>query len=447
MAKGSRFVCSICGASHAAWSGKCSVCGEWNALLEETYETKEQKLTIKGRQLLPVTLKSAIKSAATRIPTNDTQLDRVLGGGFVAGSVLLIAGEPGIGKSTLLLQVCASVSRKNKVLYISGEESADQVSMRASRLCVSENDIHLVSTSSADDVAATMEQGGYDFVVVDSVQTMQLSAIPSSMGSVAQITNVTHVLSAVAKRSSAILLLVGHVTKEGSIAGPKVLEHSVDVVLQLEGDRFGGFKILRAVKNRFGSTNEAAIFQMGNKGLEPVLNPSAALLEERQVVDGSVVFAAIEGTRSILVEIQALVNQTSYGYPKRAASGFDLNRLNLLIAVLERRTKLQLTDKDIYINVVGGIKLTDNAADLAVCMAIGSAAKGLKLKSNAVVFGEIGLSGEVRHVTLAEKRLEEAKKMGFDGAIGPRLRSKQNTTTLKSVETVREALNTYLEKD
>jgi DNA repair protein RadA/Sms len=254
-----------------------------------------------------------------------------------------------------------------------------------------------------------------------------------------------------AKQVNTAVVLVGHVTKEGAIAGPKVLEHVVDVVLQLEGDRYGGFKILRAVKNRFGSTNEAGIFEMVDAGLRPVDNPSAALLEERQVSDGSVVLATLEGTRPLLVEVQALVNKSNYGYPKRAASGIDLNRINLLIAMLEKRTKLNLAESDIYINIVGGMRITEPAADLAVCMAIGSAARGLQLKQNAVVFGELGLSGEVRHVPFAEKRIAEAKKLGFDCAIGPTLKAGQKSSKadsfLHGVPSVREALNQFLEKE
>jgi DNA repair protein RadA/Sms len=254
-------------------------------------------------------------------------------------------------------------------------------------------------------------------------------------------------LAAAAKQSNTAIILVGHVTKEGSIAGPKVLEHVVDVVLQLEGDRYGGFKLLRAIKNRFGSTNEAGIFEMVEQGLKPVDNPSAALLAERQISDGSIVLATLEGTRPLLVEVQALVNRTSYGYPKRAASGFDLNRLNLLVAMLERRTKLRLSEQDIYINIVGGIQIREPAADLAVCLAIGSASKGLQLKQNAVVFGEVGLSGEVRHVPYADKRLAEAKKLGFTGAIGPPQKTGKKLSGLHGVTDVRSALNQFLEKD
>jgi DNA repair protein RadA/Sms len=264
---------------------------------------------------------------------------------------------------------------------------------------------------------------------------------------VSQITNSSHLLITAAKQSNTALIIVGHVTKEGSIAGPKVLEHLVDVVLQLEGDGYGGLKVLRGVKNRYGSTNEVAIFEMQDVGLVPVKNPSAALLAERQVSDGSVVLATMEGSRPILVEVQALVNKTSYGYPKRTASGIDLNRVNLLIAMLERRTKLQLHEQDIFIKIVGGIRITEPAADLAICMAIGSAAKGLQLKQNAVVFGEVGLSGEVRHVPFIEKRVAEAKKLGFEAAIGPIIRSGKAPAFLSSVSSVRDALNQFLEKD
>jgi DNA repair protein RadA/Sms len=284
-------------------------------------------------------------------------------------------------------------------------------------------------------------------VVVDSIQTVAVGAIGSAAGSVGQITNSTQLILNAAKQSNTAVVLVGHVTKEGAIAGPKVLEHVVDVVLQLEGDRYGGFKVLRATKNRFGPTSEAGIFEMEEEGLKPVANPSAALLAERQISDGSVVLATMEGTRPLLVEVQALVNKTSYGYPKRAASGIDLNRVNLLVAMLERRTKLALSDQDIYVNIVGGMRITEPAADLAVCMAIGSAAKGLQLKSNAVVFGEIGLSGEVRHVPHIERRVAEAKKMGFDAAIGPVQKSGKKIAFLKGVPDVKSALNQFLERD
>lgn len=443
-----RFACSNCGAVTSAWAGRCPQCGEWNTLQEEAQITVSGVTGVsKGKTLEPQAVSEIIKTDQKRLATGMHDVDVILGGGIVAGSVNLIAGQPGIGKSTLLLQLAYSVAGHASVLYISGEESAHQIGMRAARLGATRNALQLATSTSADDIAATIASGTFELVIVDSIQTIAAADVSSSAGTVSQITNSTHLIMAAAKQVNTAVVLVGHVTKEGAIAGPKVLEHVVDVVLQLEGDRYGGFKILRAVKNRFGSTNEAGIFEMVESGLKPVDNPSAALLEERQVSDGSVVLATLEGTRPLLVEVQALVNKTSYGYPKRAASGIDLNRVNLLVAMLEKRTKLNLAEQDIYINIVGGMRITEPAADLAVCMAIGSAAKGLQLKKNAVVFGEIGLSGEVRHVPFAEKRIAEAKKLGFDGAIGPRQKSRSKDAFLVGVPSVREALNQFLEKD
>lgn len=436
----------------SAWSGRCPQCGEWNTLQEEVQIVASGPAAAgvsNGKRLEPQAVSELVKIDQKRLATGMADVDTIMGGGIVAGSVNLIAGQPGIGKSTLLLQLAYAVAGHARVLYVSGEESAHQVGLRAQRLGATRSNLQMATSTSADDIAATIVAGTYDLVIVDSIQTIACAAVASSAGTVSQITNSTHLIMAAAKQVNTAVVLVGHVTKEGAIAGPKVLEHVVDVVLQLEGDRYGGFKILRAAKNRFGSTSEAGIFEMVHEGLRPVDNPSAALLEERQVSDGSIVLATLEGTRPLLVEVQALVNKTSYGYPKRAASGIDLNRVNLLVAMLERRTKLNLAEQDIYINIVGGMKITEPAADLAVCMAIGSAAKGLQLKQNAVVFGEIGLSGEVRHVPFAEKRIAEAKKLGFDGAIGPKLKgaSGAHDSFLVSVPNVREALNQFLEKD
>jgi len=442
-----RYECSNCGAIAATWSGRCHVCGEWNTLQEQLVVVPgaiaSQGNTLKPQSITSVTKAERIK----RLVTDISEVDSVLGGGFVAGSITLIAGEPGIGKSTLLLQVASAIAQNQSVLYVSGEESAHQIGLRAERLGVKATNLQLITSNSADDIASTIMNEDYQLVIVDSIQTVTAASISSAAGTVSQISNSTHLLSVAAKQTNTALILVGHVTKEGSIAGPKVLEHVVDVVLQLEGDRYGGFKLLRGMKNRYGSTNEIGIFEMIDSGLQPVANPSAALLAERQVSDGSVVLATMEGTRPLLVEVQALVNKTSYGYPKRAASGLDLNRLNLLVAMLERRTKLNLGDKDIYINIVGGIRITEPAADLAVCMAIASAAKGMQLKKNAVVFGEVGLSGEVRHVPFIEKRVAEAKKLGFAGAIGPVIRTGKKTVGLFSVGDIRTALNQFLEKD
>jgi DNA repair protein RadA/Sms len=446
--KAARFVCNNCGAITSAWSGRCNTCGEWNTIEQEAEIVVTSAAGSKaknGKKIESVSLSSAKKSdALARMKTKISDVDNVLGGGLVPGSLTLIAGQPGIGKSTLLMQIAAMLGSDHNVLYVSGEESTHQVAARADRLKAIANKLQLASSVNAEDVAATVAAGEFQIVFVDSIQTMTVSGVASAAGSVSQITNSTHLLMAAAKQTNTAVVLVGHVTKEGSIAGPKILEHIVDVVLNLEGDRYGGFKVLRTTKNRYGSTNEAGIFEMRDKGLMQVDNPSASLLSERQASDGSVVLATMEGSRPLLCEVQALVNTTSYGYPKRAASGIDLNRVNLLVAMLEKRTKLNLGDKDIYINIVGGIRLSEPAADLAVCMAIGSAAKGLKLKGNAVVFGEVGLSGEVRKVNFAEKRLNEAKKLGFDLAIGPKMTGK--STMLKPVKSVREALNNNLEK-
>jgi DNA repair protein RadA/Sms len=443
---GVKYVCSNCGAGYSSWTGRCQSCGEWNTL-EEQVQVSAVTAKSSGNRLKVEDVSKAAATKTERISTEVADVDTVLGGGIVAGSVNLLAGQPGIGKSTLLLQLAYNVSKKHKVLYVSGEESARQVALRAERLGTQNELLQIAVSTIANDIASTISGGEYDLVVVDSIQAVAVNEIQSAAGNVSQITNSTQLLTAAAKASNTALIIVGHVTKEGSIAGPKALEHIVDVVLQLEGDRYGGFKVLRTIKNRYGSTNEAGIFEMTETGLKVVDNPSAALLAERQASDGSVVYAAIEGSRPVLVEVQALVNPTSYGYPKRTASGIDLNRVNLLIAMLERRTKLKLADKDIYINIVGGIRLSEPAADLAICMAIASAAKGMQLKENAVVFGEVGLSGEVRHVPFAEKRITEAKKLGFDVAIGPRVRSGKKPPILVSVADVRSALNTFLAKD
>lgn len=443
------FVCQQCGARSPKWTGKCEQCGQWNSLVEQAPAPVGKSAVARSAgqgtllQSRPITAAASQDEPAVRLATGIADLDVVLGGGILPGGVLLLAGQPGMGKSTLLLQVAHAVARQQAVLYISGEESAGQVALRATRLGADQHEaLSFAASTSADDIAATIRTGQYQLVIVDSIQTLSLAEITSAPGTVSQITNASNVIIQAAKQSGTAVVLVGHVTKEGSIAGPKVLEHLVDVVLQFEGDRYGGFKVVRAIKNRYGSTNEAAIFAMGERGLTVVENPSAALLAERQNADGSVVLATLEGNRPILVEIQALVNPTHFGYPKRTASGFDLNRLNLLIAVLERRTKLQLSDKDIYINVVGGLKLADRAADLAVVMAIASAAAGRRLDDGVVVFGEVGLGGEVRSAQAAERRIAEAQKLGFTKAIAPH--SGLKTPFVHDVRDIRSALITYL---
>lgn len=444
-----KFVCQECGASYPKWSGKCENCGRWNTLVEQISESSGKNAISKsaktGRILDVQNLNEIIsEKKQERISSGIKDLDTVLGGGILPAGVLLIAGQPGIGKSTLLMQISSFIASSRPVLYVSGEESAEQVALRAQRLGASgSNKLKFASSTSADDISATIREGNFDLVIIDSIQTLAMEEISSAPGTVSQITNSSNLIIRAAKKSGTAVILVGHITKEGSIAGPKTLEHLVDVVLNFEGDRYGGFKVVRAVKNRYGSTSEAAIFEMVDNGLKIVENPSAALLAERQNTDGSIIMATLEGTRPILVEIQALVTTSNFGYPKRATSGFDINRLNLLIAVLQRRTKLDLSDKDVHINVVGGLKLDDRAADLAVAMAIASAAAKRKLSDGVVVFGEVGLGGEIRTVSQAERRIAEAKKLGFTNALAPKNSSKDGFVT--AVRDLREALIKYLQ--
>ena len=422
----SQFVCQKCGASYAKWIGQCPNCSAWNSLVEQVLESESEKKSaiekgkLSGKKLEYVKLKEIIPSdAKARLKTGFSDLDIVLGGGILQGAVNLLAGQPGIGKSTLLMQICSEVSKTKNVLYISGEESAGQVKLRAERLGADSEKLSFAASTSGNDIAKTIETGEFELVIVDSIQTLAMDEISSAPGTVSQVTNCGNLIIRAAKATDTAVVIVGHVTKDGTLAGPKTLEHLVDVVLNFEGDRYGGFKTVRAVKNRFGGTNEVAIFEMSEGGLKEVKNPSAALLAERTNTDGSVILATLEGNRPILVEIQALATKTNFGYPKRTASGFDLNRLNLLIAVLERRTKLRLGEQDIFINVVGGMKINDSAADLAICMAIASAVAGRKLGEEYVVFGEVGLGGEIRSAFRADQRVAEAKKLGFLHAIGP----------------------------
>lgn len=423
----SMFVCSECGATASKWTGKCPNCGEWNTYVETlneeagaTGKNAVSRGAVSGKVLDFVNIRSIIPSdEKERLKTGFPDFDTVLGGGFLSGSVTLLTGQPGIGKSTLLMQICAEISKEKPVLYISGEESAGQVKLRATRLGAESDNLNFASSTSGNDISKTIESGKFSFVIVDSIQTLSIAEISSAPGGVSQVTNCGNLIIRAAKATDTAVVIVGHVTKEGTLAGPKVLEHLVDVVINFEGDRYGGFKTIRAVKNRFGSTSEVSIFEMNEAGLKEVKNPSAALLAERQNTDGSIILATLEGARPLLVEIQALASKTNFGYPNRTVSGFDLNRLKLLIAVLERRTKLNLSDKDIFINVVGGIKLNDSAADLAICLAIASAVAERRLSEDYVVFGEVGLGGEIRSAFRPDQRISEAKKLGFKRAIAP----------------------------
>lgn len=434
------YVCNQCGSESSSWAGKCLVCGEWNSLVLSIKTSS--KIALGNDEV--VNLANKINSHEERLTTNIKSVDYVLGGGIVPGSVNLISGEPGMGKSTLLMQIAAGIAANSHVLYASGEESTSQILLRANRLKVDSNQIFLTATNSADVVVEKINSRKYNLVIIDSIQTMTTESIGSSSGSVAQITNCATIITAAAKVNHVAVIIIGHVTKDGNLAGPKLLEHIVDVVLSLEGDQTKGLKLLRVNKNRYGSNSEVAIFEMMSDGLKEVTNPSKTLLAERKITDGSVVLAAIEGSSPLLVEVQALVNSTNYGYPKRAVSGLELGRLNLLIAVLNRRTNVNLTDKDVYVNIVGGIKVNEPAADLAIALAILSAYKGKKIDNNIAVFGEIGLSGELRSVSFIEKRINEAEKLGFNQVIGPRTRKAVSSSCYHPVEDINYVLEHYL---
>jgi len=420
MAKPKKFYqCQACGYSTAKWMGRCPDCGEWNTLAEEVKESGRRAGLASGGRSEPVPLNAIGTDASERVSTGIGELDRVLGGGIVPGSVVLIGGDPGIGKSTLLLQAVARL--KGKVLYVSGEESPEQIKMRAGRLGVSAGGVSLLAENYLEHVMEAAEEMEPAAVVIDSIQTMYTGEFESAPGSVGQVRECAAKLMFYAKRNAVPVFLIGHVTKEGAIAGPRVLEHIVDTVLYFEGDRGHPYRILRAVKNRFGSTNEIGVFEMSDAGLTEVENPSELFLSERPSgVAGSVVGASIEGTRPLLVEIQALVSQTTFGVPRRTAIGIDFQRVNLLVAVLEKLAGLNLGGMDIFTNVVGGLKLAEPAVDLAVVIAIASSLREVPVGPEVLAFGEVGLSGEIRAVSQAELRLKEAAKIGFKKAIIPK---------------------------
>jgi DNA repair protein RadA/Sms len=418
------FICQNCGNATSKWAGKCDACGEWNTIVEEApRETLPKGVSggKGGRKIEFVELKGKTAMPERR-KTGIGELDRVCGGGLVAGSAILVGGDPGIGKSTLLLQATALLAANASCAYITGEEAVDQVRLRAQRLGMEKAPVRLAAATNVRDIVASMEENPVpDVVVIDSIQTMYSDAVDSAPGTVTQVRTCAHELIRVAKKRGFTLFLVGHVTKEGTLAGPRVLEHMVDTVLYFEGDRGHQFRILRAVKNRFGPTDEIGVFEMTDAGLNEVLNPSALFLAERRGnVSGSCVFAGIEGTRPVLVEIQALVAPSSLGTPRRAAVGWDMARLNMVMAVLEARAGLAFSGHDIYLNVAGGLRIQEPAADLAVAAALISAFTGEPVPADAVVFGEIGLSGEVRAVAQRDLRLKEAAKLGFNQAWVPR---------------------------
>ena len=426
----SRFICNTCGAVTPKWAGRCETCGEWNTIVEEPIAARPGPAgkAQPGQRVEFVGLTGSAAPPA-RAATGIAELDRVLGGGLVPASAVLVGGDPGIGKSTLLLQAAASLARSSRrVLYVSGEESIEQVRLRARRLGLAEANVELAASVNLRDIAASLEHAkDAALVVIDSIQTMWLDSIDSAPGTVAQVRAASFELIRLAKASHFALALVGHVTKDGALAGPRVLEHMVDAVLYFEGDRGHQFRILRGVKNRFGATDEIGVFEMTEHGLAEVTNPSALVLAERRGnIAGSAVFAGLEGTRPVLVEIQALLAPNPGGSPRRSVIGWDSGRLAMLLAVLETRAGLRLNATDVYLNVAGGLRVTEPAADLAVAAALASAASDQPTSAGTVYFGEVGLSGEIRQVAQAEARLKEAAKLGFDSATLPRRLARGN---------------------
>lgn len=417
------YVCSECGFESPKWLGKCPDCGKWNTMQEEIREPVRSIKSSSSRQSSAVHSVPISEISVTdeeRYHTGMSELDRVLGGGIVKGSLILVSGEPGIGKSTILLQICGYLGKKLKILYVSGEESARQIKLRASRLGVENSNLYLLTETDIENVIEQIKTNKPDLVMIDSIQTMNLAELNSSPGSVSQVRECTAAIMRVAKSLEIPAILVGHVNKDGVIAGPKVLEHIVDTVLYFEGDRQMSYRILRAVKNRFGSTNEIGVFDMSEDGLHQVENPSQALLSGRPTgVSGTCVTAMIEGSRPILAEIQGLATATGYGNPRRMATGFDYNRMSLLLAVLEKREGFYFANLDAYVNVVGGLRLDEPAGDLAVALALISSLKDKPINSEAIAFGEIGLAGELRSVTNVEARIGEADRLGFKKCILP----------------------------
>lgn len=421
--KKSSFVCQNCGYKSAKYLGRCPNCGEWSSFVEEVevQEVKNQRVSMTGERSKPLKLDEVELFDTPRIETDLDEFNRVLGGGVVPGSLVLIGGDPGIGKSTLLLQVSTQLASRGRVLYVSGEESAQQIKLRAERLGDIDRDFYLYAETNMQSIRAEVERLKPNFLIIDSIQTIMTPEIQSTQGSVSQVREVTGELMQIAKTNDIATFIVGHVTKEGQLAGPRMLEHMVDTVLYFEGERNNTFRILRAVKNRFGSTNEIGIFEMQGHGLVEVTNPSEVFLEERlEGSTGSAIVCALEGTRPILVEIQALTTPTMFGNAKRTTSGLDFNRVSLIMAVLEKRTGLLMQNQDAYLKSAGGVKLDEPAIDLAVAVAVASSYKELPTDARECFIGEIGLTGEIRRVIRIEQRLNEAAKLGFKKVYAPK---------------------------
>ena len=434
------FICQQCGVSSHAYLGRCPGCGAWNSMIE-TIEERPQPARVGVRRPaeLPQPLTALGATAVDRISVPISELDRVLGGGLVPGTLVLIGGDPGIGKSTLVLQAAAALAGvKGPVLYVSAEESAQQIRLRADRLGVRSGEVLVLSGTDLDEILASASAVSPSLLIVDSIQTVSVDDITSAAGSVSQVRECTARLMQWGKSRDVPIFIIGHVTKEGAIAGPRVLEHMVDAVLYLEGERHGHFRVLRAVKNRFGSTDEVGVFEMAEYGLREVRNPSEAFLEERnETATGSSVAVTVEGTRPILVEVQALTTPSAFGLPRRSANGLDAGRLQLLVAVLQKRVGLGLAGQDVYANVVGGMRIGEPAADLAVALAIASSFRDRPIDSRLVAIGEIGLSGELRSIGQVERRLGEARRLGFDKAIIPASAARRGTTDVAGLKVIR----------
>ncbi len=456
MAKGKKsiFFCQNCGHEEAKWLGQCPACGEWNSFVEEMIGDGVTKGVSKGaaasaravREAVPISLTEITASDDVRIETEIRELDRVLGGGIVPGSLVLVGGDPGIGKSTLLLQVCQKLAKMKKILYISGEESQTQIKLRANRMGDFGESLLLLCETNLGIIRGVIEREMPQLVIIDSIQTMYSEEVSSAPGSVSQVRESTNVFMQLAKGLCIPIFIVGHVTKEGTVAGPRVLEHMVDTVLYFEGDRHASYRILRAVKNRFGSTNEIGVFEMRQNGLNEVENPSEYMLSGKpENASGSVVACSMEGTRPILLEIQALVCKSNFGMPRRTAAGCDYNRVNLLMAVLEKRIGLPLSSYDAYVNIAGGIRMNEPAIDLGIVMALVSSYKNRPIDEKVIVFGEVGLSGEVRAVNMPEQRVAEAKKLGFETCILPEVSVKMvkgiRGIKIVGVKTINDAMN------
>lgn len=413
------FVCQECGAKSSKWAGRCLQCGTWESIVEEVLPASTTGRKSQASGVKPTKLADVEDLRVARFSSGVKELDLVLGGGVVPGALMLLSGDPGVGKSTLVLQVASVIAAKGKVLYVSGEESARQIKMRADRLGVGAVDLELLATTSVDDAAVLIDSGEYQLVIIDSIQTLVASDSSAAAGAPSQITLVANMIMQSAKTTHTACVIIGHVTKEGTLAGPKLLEHLVDVVLSMEGDQYGTLRVVKASKNRFGATSDVALLEMGESGFKEVANPSEILLAERRDLPGSAVFVALEGTRPLMVEVQALVSPSVLSYPKRAAVGVDQSRLGLLAAVLTKRAGIPLSDQDIYASIIGGLKITEPAVDLALILAIASAYYGTVIPGSLASFGEVGLAGEIRSVNLMQARAKEASRLGFNHILAP----------------------------